>query len=239
MLTYEVSSTAFIGIFTALSLFILNRTLRNRRPWLRNAFLILTFFILFGGLHALLRQPRLKAKILTTVDSTYPVKLRLAESMEGLGMGPAIAEGEVKRGLKLLDREALFRWNDLRVILCERSETFCAGLWSGNLSEEEIYDALALFTEAEMEAWVKISMASAEKIRSKGDVVVRIQDFHEGLKRISFGLSNMDQERLNLALVLGPRAKTSDAVFAMRTVLRNHTLPPPLREAFLRYLASL
>lgn len=202
--------------------------------------ILLSFFlVILLGLIAFLRLPKVKAVIMTSLDHTYPTRVKFEAKLEQLGMGPILVDDEVRKGLRNLDYQDLITWNNLRLSLCERSEKFCAGLWYGKLSEEEVYEALSLFEESEMNEWAKI-MKSAAKMADKDlrNPSIEEKDFLEGVELICHELSNIDQERFKLATVKGIEASTEIAAFAMKVLLSNEHLEDKVRERFLRYLAS-
>ncbi len=138
----------------------------------------------------------------------------------------------------LLDRRDLIIWNNLRLALCERSETFCASLWYGEMTKEKYDNALSLLSKVERDEWERLSRISLQ--RSRAGVAPQEctkEDFNRGIREIFPTLSNVDLEKLKLALHLQERSTPEDAAFAMKTILRNSHLTPELRERFIRFLA--
>lgn len=240
MFSYEMVSTLIALALTAIILhFLKNHLSKMRRPF-RVSLIILAVLIFFTSFTALFRSPKLKAVIMTKMDHTYPTRMMFTEKMEHLGMGPAISQGMVRSGLKLLDSDDLIIWNNLRLKLCERSDKFCAALWTGEVSDHEIYEALSLFDDDEMDEWVRICKTSTERTLKKSSTPdLDVKDFHRGIRELSLNLSNIDQQKLKLALLHGEKANVEEAMFAMKTILRNSRLDLTTRVKFIRYLAAL
>lgn len=145
----------------------------------------------------------------------------------------------VPPGTYLLDLNDLTRWNDLSLKLCQRSEEYCANLWDGEIQEDQERRALSLLTPEELEDWIRLSeLANKRSPSLPSRSAVSEEDFKRGLREIRPILSNIELERLNLALHRQEQATPEEASSAMKSLLRNSHLPPDLRERFIRYLAS-
>ena len=114
---------------------------------------------------------------------------------------------------------------------------YCADLWDGEIAANEEARALSLLSQQELEEWDRLSKLSPLPAL-QGREEVSVKDFNLALRKLRLHLSNVDQERLNLALHRGEKASREIAASAMKSLLRNSHLPPGLRERFIRYLAT-
>jgi hypothetical protein len=239
MFTYEMVVAVIVGGITGGILYLLREILPFRHKRLRQGVLLLGFLCFFITFNALFRLTGVRAVILTTVDKTYPIRLKFSQEMEHFGMKPKLDQKIIQRGLTRLDYSELILWNELRLKLCHRSDEFCSALWARKVSEDLIYETFRLLSNEELGEWIRIMRTAAERELRGGEApAVDEEVFFKDLKRLSLNLSIINQEKLNAAFVIGENLNSDEASFAMKTILKNEHLDRRSRERFLRYLAS-
>lgn len=256
MFTYEIIAAAIVGGIAGGVSGSLQRIVPAHDEKKKKRVFLIGFFSLFAILQAISLTPAVKSRIMTSIDKDYVIKEKIKERLyrivelpavkekletfDSSGEAEAYAQGLVHQGLKRLTYEELVSWNDLRMKLALRSPAMCAGLWSGQITENLVLSSLSQLNETDLNRWVTISnMAAIDEVQEIAYPEVSQEDFKLGLQAISLRLTNVDQEKLKAVLVQGLKAKPDDACFAMKTILKNETLPESVRENFLRFLASM
>jgi len=146
----------------------------------------------------------------------------------------------VRRGIPRLSSQDLDEWNRIRIMMAERSDAMCAGLWSGTLTPDGVDSGLSTLGEPDLRAWLQVSSrAGILELEFASPVPVDPDALEEGLRAIALALPESERIRLAEVIQQGTAAKAVDACYATRVLLPGaQRLEPRLRERFLRALAS-
>ncbi len=214
----------------------------------------IVFVVLFFTIRGVFALPSVVNTIAANFDKHHAVKLKLESKMQPLLDIPEVkshldanpSEGNtymqklVHDGLKRMDVAGLESWNRLRRKMINSSPTLCAGLWTGKVNENTLFDSLATFSEKEMDEWVNFSIGAAKRELDQTEVpIVTALDFQVGVKKIMIDRPEEDRKRLESVFATGTSVGDEDACWAMKTLLDVDKLEGAERENYLRYVSML
>ncbi|HXH74536.1 MAG TPA: hypothetical protein VNJ08_06200 [Bacteriovoracaceae bacterium] len=222
----------------------------------KNKLAPVVFIVATLSIGAVFRMDIVKRTIMAKFDSNYDVREKVLSKMavlmeipkvkEYMATNPTGAEARnytqklVHSGLKRLSYEQLVQWNNTRKLMVASSPAVCAGLWNGQMTDKDLLSAMGSLSEAELDAWVAISLKSAELEVSQAPFVPSTtDDLAAGVEYLGKSRNADEMKRLAIVMAQGAKASSSDSCFAMTFILSSEELPVGMREKFLRYLASL
>jgi hypothetical protein len=152
----------------------------------------------------------------------------------------AFARQQGQLGIKRLSHAELMEWNRLRVLVAEKSESVCAGFWTGQMPGQELVDALNTIPESDCRSWVDVvATAALAAINDEPFQEPPSTAFQAGVQEIAAKLSPADKARLDRALANDQAPTNDEACWTALTLLRGaNELESHQQEQFLRALAS-
>ena len=146
------------------------------------------------------------------------------------------------KGIRRLAADRLTEWNRLRLVLATASPDVCEQLWTGGVSENALFNALAAIPESDAIGWFALSReAGALEIQQSRLPEIDDDAIADGIKVIASELKNQhERERYSTLIVRGENLRGPEACEALKGTLTGAiTMPPPLRERFLRALSAI
>ncbi|MES2526539.1 MAG: hypothetical protein V4598_05605 [Bdellovibrionota bacterium] len=214
----------------------------------------IVFVVLFFTIRGIFALPEVVNTFAGMFDKHHAVKqtlytkmqplIELPEVKSHLEANPSEAQTYMQKlvhdGLKRMDLAGLETWNRLRRKMINSSPGLCAGLWTGKVDENTLFDSLASFSEKEMDEWVNFSIAAAKKELNQDEVpIITALDFQAGVKKIMTDRPEEDRKRLEKVFAGGTSVGDEDACWAMKTLLDVDKLEGAEKEKYLRYVSML
>lgn len=198
--------------------------------------------------------PEVKNSLSAMFDQHHVVKEQLLTKMQPLMDIPEIkkyieenpSEAQtymqklVHDGLKRLDLSELETWNQLRNKMISHSPVICSGLWTGKISESNLFESFQSFTPEELDMWTKLSTEAAKRELKNAEVpIITALDFQAGVKTITAESTEEDRTRLEKVFAGGTQVNDADACWAMKVLLNVDKLKGEEKEKYLRYISML
>jgi hypothetical protein len=143
------------------------------------------------------------------------------------------------KGMAALPAAALDEFFALRLSLAAKSPVVCAGLWSGQQQEGELFYALSRLTTGEFERWLQLSVQSARLAMSPSFVSPAADDeaIQTVFRSAREAISPADQGRFDRVLQAGVNAVPEEGCATVVEVFRQaRAMEPTMRVRFYRAL---
>lgn len=165
------------------------------------------------------------------------------EKFKGLSRAAAREEGArlSHLGLKRLPSQDLVRWNELKLAMADRSESVCAGFWTGKIDQEQVSQVLNELPQQEMEDWMGLSSKAASlEAEGKPAPSLPADAATRGFMQVRNGLQEPQRTRFQTAAAAGIKLADPEACWTMKTLMKAiPEMPDAARDEFLRALASI
>lgn len=212
--------------------------------------------VLFSVVNTVGKMDFVKDPVMSLFDSNYRVKSLVTKELKALMQDKRVLdklktmnaqEGALygrslsKNGISKFNGEDLFLWNRLRLKLASTSDKVCSGLWTGKITEDNIYTALSSLSPKDIDLYIGMTKKAIDlELEGKPKLSIDPKLFQTAFQSIKEHESIEDGVKMDIFLGQGVNLSDEDACFMIKKLMKGVSkINKKEAEGMLKYWASL